>query len=113
MNPGTVCARLRPVDGEFGDQLVRATADGDGQTSRLMDRLPNALSTGMEWLVVVEAFGAGEIHVPLVDARRLDHRRELLQQVPDLGALRQAGLEGYRHAHRVWTKTKGSSDRHR
>ena len=62
---------------------------------------------------MIEGFGAGEIHVPLVDARRLDHRRELLQQVTDLGALRQAGFEGHRHAHRVGTETKGSSDRHR
>ena len=47
VNAGTVGARLRPVDGELGDELVRATADRDGQTGRLMDALPNALRGGV------------------------------------------------------------------
>src|SRR5216683_2292029 len=41
VNPRAVGAGLRPVNGELGDELVRATADRDGQTGRLMDGLAN------------------------------------------------------------------------
>src|SRR3989440_3167114 len=48
VNPGTVRTWLRPVDGQLGDELVGATADGDSQTDCLLDGFANALSSSVE-----------------------------------------------------------------
>src|SRR2546427_12440970 len=53
------------------------------------------------------------VEIPFIDTRALDHRRELVQQLADLGAFLDARLEGNRHADRIGAEAQGARNRHR
>ena len=116
-----MCTPVAPVPG-FG--LARSTAslatsfdvpppiDTESVVSR-GDGVANSLRGHGERLVVVQPFGAAEIHVPLVDARAFDDRRVALEHRANLPALLAAGAARHRNAHRVRAEAQRARDRHR
>ncbi len=62
--------------------------------------------------MMVDAFGAGQIEVPFVDARAFDDGRVLLQCFADLGALLDALFEWHGDAHRLGAEPQRARDRH-
>ncbi len=64
-------------------------------------------------LVVVDPFGAAQVHVPLVDAGAGNNRRELLEDFADLLALDAALFARHRHEHRLRAEFFRASNRHR
>ena len=62
---------------------------------------------------MIDAFGACQIDVPLIDARAFHDRRKLLQGLANFAALLPALLEWHGHAERVRAEAKRARDRHR
>src|SRR6185503_4569174 len=106
-------ARLGAIDRHFRDQLVRAATDRERQSGRRAHALADALRGGRERLVMIDAFGAGQVEVPLVDTRAFDYRREFLEHLADLTAFFPALLEGDRDAGGFGAEAERASDRHR
>src|SRR5436190_14182955 len=108
-----VATRLRAIDRHLGDQLVRTAANRQRETRRLLHRGANALRRCGERFVMIDAFGACQIDVPLIDARAFHDRRKLLQGLANFAALLPALLEWHGHAERVRAEAKRARDRHR
>ena len=118
---GTTCTPSPVVP---GFALARSTAilatslfvpppsEIDMPVSRFTARA-NAVRRVAQRLVMVDRLGAGHVEVPLVDARALDDRRELLEHGADLLVLERARLARHRHEHRVRAQFCGAGDRHR
>ena len=53
------------------------------------------------FFVAVQAFGPGEVEVPLVDARSFDDGSEALEHGANLPALFGTGASRHGHAHRL------------
>jgi hypothetical protein len=105
--------RLRALDRHLGNELVGSTANRNRKVGLLPYSVANSMSRPGKWFMMVDAFGAAHVEIPLIDARAFNDGRKSLENSPDLMALHRACFARHRNAHRVGTKAKRASNRHR
>ena len=103
---------LGSTSGDLGDERAGAATDGDAASGFGDDCGSNPLRRFRHRLLVVHGFGAGQVEIELVHARRYDHRGEAHQHIADGLALFAARAARHRHRHRVWAESQRLRDGH-